>query len=224
MAFHVFVADLDVLDLDADDDHHLRRVLRLRAGEEGSASDGRGRWRAVVWSDAGLEAAGDVGHDAAPAPTVTVGFALTKGDRPEWVTQKLTEVGVDVIVPFTAERSVARWDDDKAARQHERLTRVAREAALQSRRTWLPSVRPLIDLAGLLAAGGVALAQMDGPPPTLDRPTLLVGPEGGFTEAELGDSPTVGLGPTVLRAETAALAAGLSLCWLRAGIVRSVAN
>jgi 16S rRNA (uracil1498-N3)-methyltransferase len=227
MPFHVFVEQLDVLDLDADDDHHLRRVLRLRSGEEGSASDGHGGWRPVVWTDAGLEAAGEVEREPAPAPAVTVGFALTKGDRPEWVTQKLTEVGVDTIVPFTAERSVVRWDAEKAARQHERLARVAREAAMQSRRVWLPTVVGVTDfdrLVGQLGAG-VALAHMGGSSPTLARPALLVGPEGGFSDAELERGlPTVGLGPTVLRAETAAIASGLSLCWLRAGILRSVAN
>jgi 16S rRNA (uracil1498-N3)-methyltransferase len=230
VAFHVFVEDLESLDLDPDDDHHLRRVLRLRPGEVGTVSDGRGGWRDCVWTGApgvALTPEGDVVRDAAPAPAVTVGFALTKGDRPEWVTQKLTEVGVDVIAPFSAERSVVRWDAEKVLRQHERLARVAREAAMQSRRVWLPEVRPLTTFGGLLGdlGTGVALAQPGGGPPSVEAPALLVGPEGGFSGAELEDAPgTIGLGPTVLRAETAAVAAGLSLCWLRAGIVRSVAN
>jgi 16S rRNA (uracil1498-N3)-methyltransferase len=230
VAFHVFVGDLDVLGVDDEDDHHLRRVLRLRPGEAGTVADGRGGWRPCVWTgatDGPVEATGEVRRDPAPAPSVTVGFALTKGDRPEWVTQKLTEVGVDIIAPFSAERSVVRWGDDKAARQHERLTRVAREAAMQSRRAWLPTVRPLATFSALVADLGadVALAQPGGAAPSLARPGLLVGPEGGFSEAELQASPgTISLGPTVLRAETAALAAGLSLCWLRAGIVQQVAN
>ena len=230
MPFHVFVDDLDGLDVDPDDDHHLRRVLRLRPGEAGTVSDGRGGWRACTWTGApgvALTPDSDVVRDAPPAPAVTVGFALTKGDRPEWVTQKLTEVGVDVIVPFSAERSVVRWDVEKATRQHERLTRVAREAAMQSRRVWMPTVRPLVDVGALMGelGAGVALAHPGGAPPSLERPGLLVGPEGGFSDRELAGAPaTVGLGPTVLRAETAAVAAGLSLCWLRAGIVRSVAN
>ena len=233
MPFHVFVpniedAALDQLDLDPDDDHHLRRVLRLRPGEAGTVSDGRGGWRACVWPGApgvALTPEGAVVREHAPAPTVTVGFALTKGTG--WVTEKLTEVGVDVIVPFSAERSVVRWDDEKAARQHERLGRVAREAAMQSRRAWLPTVLPLTTFAALVGDLGAnaRLAQPGGPPPSLAHPGMLVGPEGGFSEAELEAGPgTVGLGPTVLRAETAAVAAGLSLCWLRAGIVQSVAN
>ena len=221
-AAHVFVEDLDALVLDPDDDHHLRRVLRLRAGEDVSASDGRGGWRPCTWTEAGLEPAGEAGRSPAPTPAVTVGFALTKGDRPEWVVQKLTEAGVDVIAPFTAERSVVRWDGDKAARQHVRFARVAREAAMQSRRTWLPTVALLASFAELVAELGdtVALASPGGPGPTLDRPALLVGPEGGFSPAELGRGlPTVGLGPTVLRAETAALATGLVLTWLRSGVL-----
>ena len=219
--------DLDALVLDPDDDHHLRRVLRLRPGEDVSASDGRGGWRACTWTDAGLAPAGAVAGAVRPAPTVTVGFALTKGDRPEWVVQKLTEVGVDVIAPFTAEHSVVRWDADKAARQHDRFVRVAREAAMQSRRAWLPAVAPLASFDELVAGlgTGTVLAQPGGPPPTLDHPTLLVGPEGGFSPAELDRGlPTVGLGPTVLRAETAALAGGLVLSWLRSGILASAAN
>ena len=230
MAFHLFVEDLQLLDVDPDDDHHLRRVLRLRPGEVGTVSDGRGGWRACTWTGApgvALAPEGDVEREPTPAPTVTVGFALTKGDRPEWVTQKLTEVGVDVIAPFSAERSVVRWDDEKALRQQERLTRVAREAAMQSRRSWLPEVLPLATFVRVVEVLGArtALAQPGGAPPSLERPGLLVGPEGGFSQAELEAAPgTIGLGPTVLRAETAAVAAGLSLCWLRAGIVQSVAN
>jgi 16S rRNA (uracil1498-N3)-methyltransferase len=222
----VFVGDLEDLALDPDDDHHLRRALRLRAGEAITVSDGRGGLRPCVWTGHAdpLEAQGDVERSERPTPTVTVGFALTKGDRPEWVVQKLTEVGVDVVAPFAAERSVVRWDDDKAARHHERLTRVAREAAMQSRRPWLPVVAPVASFDDLVTdmAGRAALAHPGGAPPDLDRPALLVGPEGGFADRELGSGlPAVGLGPTVLRAETAAVAAGLAMCWLRAGVVRA---
>ncbi len=81
--------------------------------------------------------------DPPPAPTITVAFALVKGERPELVVQKLTELGVDRIVPFLAERSVVRWEPDKAERNATRLRRVAVEAAMQCRRTWLPEVAAL---------------------------------------------------------------------------------
>ena len=224
---HVFVDDLDALVLSDDDEHHLRRVLRLRAGEAVTASDGRGGWRGCVCTGGSpaLEAVGEILRDPAPAPPVTVGFALTKGDKPEWAVQKLTEVGVDVIRPFVAERSVVRWDDARAARAHGRMVKVAREAAMQSRRTWLPEVAAPVGFAAAVAAvdangAGAALAHPGGGPPTLDRPAVLVGPEGGFAPGELACGlPAVSLGPTVLRAETAAVAAGLALAWLRAGVV-----
>lgn len=217
---HVFVDDLDRLELSEEDEHHLRRVLRITPGERVTASDGRGRWRSCRLGPDGLEDEGVSGTDDPPRPRVTVAFALTKGDRPEWVVQKLTEAGVDTIVPFTAARSVVRWDDKKSVRNVERLRRVAREAAMQSRRTWLPTVsgvRSFADVAG----EGAALAHPGGDPPSLDRARIVVGPEGGFSDEELACGlPVVGLGPTTLRAETAALAAGLVLCHLRAGLVR----
>jgi 16S rRNA (uracil1498-N3)-methyltransferase len=221
-AAHVFVDDLAAPAL-ADDDHrHLAKVLRLRAGEPVTVSDGRGGWSQCVWTDDGLGPLEWVMREDPPDPPVTVAFALTKGDRPEWVVQKLTEIGVDVIRPFTAERSVVKWDAAKAGAHHRRFQKVAREAAMQSRRAWLPRVEPVVSFAATVAALGpaAALAHPGGDPPKLDRPALLVGPEGGFAEAELACGlPAVGLGPTVLRAETAALAAGLALAWLRAGVL-----
>lgn len=223
---HVFVADLDAPELDADDRHHLGRVLRLRPGEAVSASDGRGAWRPCTWTgdgaDGGLEVAGSVERVAAPAPAITVAFAPVKGDRPEWVVQKLTEVGVDRIVVLATARSVVRWEGERAAKQVGRLARVAREAAMQSRRVWLPSVEGVVPFAEAAGWTGdvVALAEPGGAPPSLDRPVVLVGPEGGWSPDELAaDVARVDLGPTVLRAETAAVAAGVLLSALRAGLV-----
>jgi 16S rRNA (uracil1498-N3)-methyltransferase len=155
---------------------------------------------------------------------VTVGFALSKGDRPQWATQKLTEVGVDHIRPIVTARTVVRWDADRAARNQARLARVAREAAMQARRAWLPVVEPAVPLAEAVQAAArlspVALAQRGGRAPSLQWPAVLVGPEGGWAPEELGSGlPTVGLGPGLLRVETAAVAAGILLCALRAGVV-----
>ena len=140
-AAHVFVADLETLELDEADSHHLSRSLRLQPGEAVTASDGAGGWRLCRFAPGpALEPDGPVRHEPRPKPEVTVGFALAKGERPEWATQKLTEVGVDHIVPLLTSRTVVRWDADRADRNRVRLTRVAREAAMQSRRTWLPEV------------------------------------------------------------------------------------
>jgi 16S rRNA (uracil1498-N3)-methyltransferase len=210
---HAFVVDLDGPELDADDRHHLERVLRLRPGEAVTVSDGRGRWRVCRFAAGGaLEVDGPIVTADEPAPALTIAFALVKGERPEWVVQKLTEVGIDRIVPFVAERSVVRWDEGKAARQHERLVHVAREASMQSRRVWLPKVDPVTTFAEAAALPGAARADRGGERPSLATPVLLVGPEGGWSDAErAAPLRRVGLGPTVLRAETAAVAAGVLL-------------
>jgi 16S rRNA (uracil1498-N3)-methyltransferase len=212
---HVFVEDLGALELADDDHHHLSRVLRLRPGDELTASDGAGRWRRCRFGSP-LEPVGEIEVDDPPQPEITIAFALVKGERPEWVVQKLTEVGVDRIVPFVAERSVVQWDDDKAARNHARLLTVAREAAMQSRRAWLPEVEQITTFAQAASRAGAALADRGGAPPSLDHPMLLVGPEGGWSDRERGAGlATIRLGPTVLRAETAAIVAAAALSGLR---------
>lgn len=224
-AAHVFIDDLEVPTLREDDQHHLARVLRLRPGQSVTVADGAGGWRTCAWSGNGaLEPIGEVVRSPAPTPAVTVGFALTKGERPEWVVQKLTELGVDRIMVLATERSVVRLGEDVVGRRVQRWRRVAKEAAMQSRRTQLPAVEALVGLDDVVAAarGAAALAEPGGDPPTLERPVVLVGPEGGWAPHELSHGlPTVSLGPTVLRAETAAVAAAVLLCGLRAGLVAS---
>jgi 16S rRNA (uracil1498-N3)-methyltransferase len=180
-------------------------------------SDGAGGWRRCRFGPA-LEPLTEVAREPRPEPWVTVAFAPVKGDRPEWAVQKLTELGVDRIVPLLAARSVVRWAPGGAHLL--RLRRVAREAAVQSRRTWLPVVDDIVDFAAVAGEAGAALAHPGGRPPSLDRPTVLVGPEGGWDDTELAAGTSrVGLGPRILRTETAAVAAGTLLCALRAGIV-----
>jgi 16S rRNA (uracil1498-N3)-methyltransferase len=144
-----------------------------------------------------------------------------KGDRPEWAVQKLTELGVERIVLLTTDRSVVRWDGERARRHLEKLRAVARQAVMQSRQLWLPQVTGMERADALAALPGVALAEPDGVPPTLDYETVLIGPEGGWTGAERQAArAAVTLGPAVLRTETAAVAAGVLLTALRARLVR----
>ena len=191
------------------------------------AADGRGASTRCRFTGTGtlLEATGPEIRTERPAPALTVAFAPTKGDRPEWVVQKLTELGVDTIVPITTDRSVVHWEGQRGLRAAERLRRVAREAAAQSRRVWLPEIAEPTSLSAWVGrCGGVAaLADPDGEPPDLDRPVVAVGPEGGWSDAEraLGLA-AVRLGDGVLRAETAAVVAGALLCSLRASLVRPV--
>jgi len=212
---HVFVADLDRPVLEDDDRHHLTRALRLRDGDQFSVSDGNGRWRSCRFG-AAVEIAGDIQTVPAPMPPIAIGFALVKGGRPELVVQKLTEIGIDRIVPFRAERSVVVWNDAKATKNHARLTRVAREAAMQSHRARLPKVEPVTDFATLAATEGSARAALGGAEPSLDFTIVLIGPEGGWSEAERNAvPPAVTIGTHVLRAETAAIAAAVVLTGLR---------
>lgn len=215
----VFVDDLDAPRLSPADRHHLSRVLRLRDGDRLCVSDGAGRWRTASLG----EPLGDLGvvHEvAAPSPPVTVALALAKGSRTELVVQKLTELGVDAIVLLHTERSVVRWSPADAPARVERMARVAREAAMQSRRVWLPTVSGPVTPAQVLADHGeaAALAEPGGPGLAPGITTVLVGPEGGWGPTELSSwSRTVGLGPTVLRIETAAIAVGALLCARRDG-------
>lgn len=210
----VLVADLGSLVLDDHDRHHLGRVLRVSRGDPVSAADGEGRWRPARWSGDALEPVGDVCDEPPVSPSITVGFAPTKGDRPAWAVQKLTELGVDRIVVLEAERSVVRWQGGRAAQHLERLRRVCREAAMQSRRARVPAVEGPAPVGSLVAQGAV-LAEPGAPLITGAHAMALVGPEGGWTETELQGAVTVGLGDGVLRTETAALAAAVLLTHAR---------
>lgn len=219
---HVFVDDLNAPVLGGSDHHHLARVLRLARGSDVTAGDGAGVWRPCRLADGpALEPAGPLVREPRPVPSITVAFALVKGERPELAVQKLTELGVDRIVAFVAGRSVVRWEPARADRQVVRWRAIARQAAMQSRRTWLPEVAPVATFDSVAALPGAVLADVHGEPPTLDRPVVLVGPEGGWTpEERMAGLPTVRLGAHVLRAETAAITAGALLAALRAGDLR----
>ena len=218
---HVFVADLGAPELDPSDRHHLERVLRLRPGEDVTVSDGQGGWRPCRFAaGATVEPVGPVVRDPRPAPELTVAFAVVKGERPEWAVQKLSELGVDRIVPFLSDRSVVRWDGDRAARQVERLRKVAREAAMQCRRTWLPAVEDVAEFEEVAGRPGAVLAERDGRGPWLPDGPVLVGPEGGWSDEERSRGlPRMAVGAHVLRAETAAVAVAALLGALRAGLV-----
>lgn len=232
-AAQVFVDDLEALVVEDEDAHHLVRALRLRPGEVVVAADGRGGWRPCLIAagadrrgttdGAGLlEPDGPVEHEQSPTPAVTVAFVPVKGERPEWVVQKLTELGVDTVVVLRSARSVVHWDGDRGERSLERLRRVAREAAAQSRRARLPELRGVVGLSELgaaLAPAPLALADPGGGRLHPGVLALAVGPEGGWDQAEreLPGTERISLGPSILRAETAAVAAGTLLCALRDG-------
>jgi 16S rRNA (uracil1498-N3)-methyltransferase len=228
---HVFVDRLDDrITVEGDDGHHLQRARRVRPGETVTAGDGYGRWRvfAVTGADTGriaLEATSALVHEAPLVPRLTVACSLTKGEKPELAVQKLTELGVDRVLVVQAARSVVQWDDAKAATAFARLQRVAREAAAQSRRARIPVVEGPVAPADLAGLDGLVVAAFDGVPvaqlaaPADGEWVVAVGPEGGFDDAEqrgFGGAPRLSVGPFVLRAETAAIAAAAALAGRRA--------
>jgi 16S rRNA (uracil1498-N3)-methyltransferase len=218
----VYVEDLEHPALRLDDHHHLARVRRVRNGDPLILGDGVGSWRTARMADEAPEPTGPVRYCEHQAPTIGVAFALVKGSKPELAVQKLTELGVDWICPFEAARSVVRWDEGKAESAQARLNKVAREAAMQSRQPWLPMVEPVATFAAVAGIEGACLAERGGEAPSLDRPVILVGPEGGWEHHELEvELPRVSLSTGVLRAETAAIVAGALLVALRAGRVVS---
>jgi 16S rRNA (uracil1498-N3)-methyltransferase len=217
----------DSILLDGPEGRHAAAVRRLRAGERADLTDGAGLLVECVVTSAGrvslqLEAVSRR-RSPEPSPRIVVVQALPKGDRGELAVETMTEVGVDVIVPWAAARCVTQWRPERRAKALGRWRSTAREAAKQSRRAWLPEVT---DLAGTAeAAERVASATLavvlheeaEQPLSTLSVPekgeiVLVVGPEGGLTGEELSEFQTAGgipalLGPTVLRTSTAGVAA-----------------
>jgi 16S rRNA (uracil1498-N3)-methyltransferase len=211
-AAHVVVADVDHPAIDDPTAHHLFRVLRVGDGDSVTVTDGQGRWRACRAAGGELLAEPDAEATAAVARSAmtTVAFAIPKSDRPEWIVQKLTELGVARIVLLHTERSVVRWEPDRAARHVAKLRRVAVEALEQSRGVWLPDVVGPVPAVDVLP--GIAVAEPDGRPLTRRDDAVAVGPEGGWAPNELElAADRVSLGATVLRVETAALVAGALL-------------
>ena len=232
----VFLADSARLEagrivLDGPEGHHAAAVRRLRAGERADLTDGAGLLVECVVAEAGrdslvLEATAR--HRVpAPDPRIVVVQALPKGDRGELAVETMTEVGVDVIVPWAASRCVTRWRPERRDKALGRWRSTAREAAKQARRSWLPEVTDLATTGQAAErVAGAALAvvlheEARRPLSGVEVPAtgdilLVVGPEGGLTDEEVGEFEAAGavpalLGPTVLRTSTAGVAAAAVL-------------
>ena len=214
-AAHVVVDDLDSPRLDEIDAHHLFRVLRVRDGVVVTATNGRGSWRECRASGRErIEPAGEIVNESARALPLGVAFVPVKAEKPENTIRQLVEVGVDeIFVVAPTKRAVAGTRD----RLNDRADRIVREACMQSRRVFMPAVHLGVPLLDIVALSGAALADPDGNVPSTDHRLLIVGPEGGFDDAEIPSSMArVNIGPAVLRAETAALVAGARLVGLHA--------
>ncbi len=202
------------LPIDDDTEHHLRRVLRLRDGEIVSATDGAGSWRlsTVVAGDGGwrLEPTTACVTVAARPVPVEIASAMPKGDRLEWLVQKVAEVGADRLTLLHCERSVVRWKPARAEAQRARLQRVADEACRQSRRVWRMLVDGPVEAVDVLP--DAVVAEPDGRALAVGDRRIAIGPEGGWSPAELALSrDRVSLSDAILRIETAAVVA-TTLC------------
>lgn len=215
--------------LDGPEGRHAAAVRRMRAGEELVLSDGRGASALciveTVQGKESLEVRVVRGWtEPQPQPRVVLAQALIKGDRGELAVELATETGVDVIVPWRAGRSIAKWEDGpRGAKALARWRSTAREAAKQSRRAWVPEVtdpattRQLVEMVRksaltLVLDAAADTALRDVPLPTEGDLLVVSGPEGGISESESDTLRAAGaqvarLGPTVLRASTAAAAA-----------------
>jgi len=199
------VLDVERPTLTDPDDHHLRRVLRAREGEEVVVTNGRGSWRLCAVATTGITPQSDVGEDPAPTDTALY-LSAVKADRTEWALAKATELGVARVVPLLARRSVTRLGDDARARVLARWRRVAADAAGQCRRTYDLVVDPPMSTADV--PDEVCVADVGGSPAWSGVRYVAIGPEGGWEPGEWDEGRRrVSLGPTVLRTETAAVVA-----------------
>lgn len=209
--------------------HHLVHVLRARRGDRVTLFDGAGRE-----AEATVETLGEAGATLCageprevprPAVDLTLLLGLLKGEKMDLVVQKGTELGMTRLVPLAVAHAVVRLDEARHGGRLARWEKIAREAARQCGRADVPEITPVVapDEA-FRAATGLRLCFHEREPAPLapllvgapPAATLAVGPEGGFSSAEIAAARHTGfhvvsLGPRVLRAETAAIAA-LAIC------------
>jgi 16S rRNA (uracil1498-N3)-methyltransferase len=229
----LFLAPLETPEVDAEvtlageEGHHAAQVRRIKAGETIWISDGNGTGvrGPVVRVERGevTVRVDEIVHEPERPVRYVAVQALPKGDRAELAVEMLTELGVDEIVPWQAERSIVRWTPDRVERGLTRWRVTAREAAKQCRRFRVPTVSMPMTTAELaLRIGQTALTVVCHEsatehlaslvPPASGEAMFIIGPEGGLTDAELDTFTTAGGRPVliadaVLRTSTAGVVA-----------------
>src|ERR1700677_408341 len=211
--FHV--DNLEAPELSRDDEHHLRKVLRASETEEVVVTDGQGSWALYEVLSFGLRRVSDITLDP-PTPETSLCLTPLKGEPAEWAVAKATEVGVSRIVPLIAERMVVKFKGEAREKILARWRRIAAEASNQCRRTYdiviadpikVKDVHSLVAVADLGATGNWAGLR-----------SVAIGPEGGWARDEWDvGRRRVGMGPTVLRAETAGGVAAAPLGFFAGG-------
>ncbi len=219
--------------LSSSDSHHAGSVLRLKKGDEIEIADGRGSaYRAKIVeldpSATRVYLEEPINEEREPCLNITLVQGLLKGDSMDLVIRQSVELGVNRVIPLVTARSVPRFSDKRAFKKQQRWEKIARSAASQSGRTVLPEVDPLCgweelnklaqeipemeEAVKLFFWEGAKNREIPRPPRKAKRVLVLVGPEGGFNQAEARELESMGfqasgMGPRILRAETAAVAA-----------------
>lgn len=216
-----------------EDFHHLSRVMRAKAGDRLCVvfSDGESAEVELeeISADHALAFIVKWLHDEKELPVaVTIASGLPKGDKLELVIQKGTELGASKFIPFHADRSIVKWDEKKAAKKTERWSKIAKEAAEQSHRNRVPDVHVPVDFQHLIQIGQeypfklyafeeeskqgekTAFHQLLTNMQQGDEMLIVFGPEGGISKKEAEELKRngfipCGLGPRILRTETAPL-------------------
>ena len=212
--------------IDGSDARHIALSLRMAAGETITVCDGGGReylCRLISLHPETVcaEILSEARCKAEPPYRAVLYQALPKGDKMDTIVQKAVETGVYAIVPVLTERCVSRPDEKSLEKKRERWAKIAREAAMQSQRGLVPEVRPLLTFGEAvreMAGSGLALFCYEGegvrplgevlPEKSPEEIRFMIGSEGGFSpnEAEIAAASgicPVGLGPRILRSETA---------------------
>lgn len=220
---HVRQLQTGEVPLTREQSHHLRKVLRLGDGEAVELFDDLGQIAAGILKHVGAAGA-SVRVELVTAPgnrvfSLTIAAAVPKGERADWMIEKLSELGVDAFIPLAAARSVVL---PEGRNKHERWVRIALESAQQSHRSGTMRIEKLTPINAAiqeLAGSGWVCAMAQGRTPIEQAArnlptslTLFIGPEGGWTDEEMAAFAGAGIVPvqlteTILRVETAAIAA-----------------
>lgn len=233
----IFIAPENINDkrvvIDEEQARHIEKVLRLKTGNNLIAFDGSGNeysLRLAGRVDGNLvgEIDGVQGKIDEPSLRLILVQGIAKGDKMDTIVQKAVELGISIIYPVVTRYTVVRLEQKKAAKKVERWQIIAREACKQCRRSIIPEVKPVMELLNLYSVIGSKPAimlyekEIDTRLKTVlqqkqnrfnsNELYLLVGPEGGFSDYEVTEAKkqgilTAGLGPRILRTETAGLAA-----------------
>ena len=225
------VPDNRMVTITGDDAKHIAKVMRLEPGNhiitvmEGQAFLSRIE---AIEQDVEVLLQERLAENTEMPKQVTIACGLPKGDKLDFIAQKATELGMYALIPFTAERSIVKWDAAKSEKKRLRLQKIAKEAAEQSHRTHIPEIHTIHSFAELLEAASTfdaVLVAYEEEARESDRKRfaevlktlydkssilLIFGPEGGISESEVSRLKEAGadfaaLGPRILRTETAPL-------------------